>query len=194
MDVLKGTDLVDVPWKNGGGITRKIARGSSGDRVVWTLSRADVANEGPFSNFEGLQRILTVVSGGGMDLVHADGALTAAPCLPVAFDGDLPVASRLHDGPLTDLNLMFDPTVCTGCVTPHHGADDPVLTPPKTGLMAIHVVAGHPEISDRPYTIADTVFVTDRVSLRLAKGDAVLEIALDYGDQSADITLAIAPL
>ncbi|TDL78431.1 HutD family protein [Palleronia sediminis] len=194
MHVLNGADLVDVPWKNGGGITRRIARGMSGDRVVWTLSRADVREDGPFSNFEGLQRILTVVSNSGMDLVHKGGSLTAPPCLPVAFDGGLPVTARLHDGPLTDLNLMFDASICAGRVTPHHGPTDIELRPAGTGLLAIHVISGTPEIGGRTRGAADTLFVTTRLTARLAAGDAILEIALDYRDQSADITLAIASL
>ncbi|MFD0858438.1 HutD/Ves family protein [Roseovarius aquimarinus] len=192
MQVLKAADLVEVPWKNGGGITRGIARGVVGDRVVWTLSRADVSENGPFSDFAGLRRILTVVEGQGMDLVHEGGALTAAPFVPVSFDGGLAVTSRLHGGPLTDLNLMFDPAACDGRVRPLQSAGSMGLTPPPRGLSAIHVVSGSPEIGGRTCGVADTVFATERVAARLAEGDAFLEIALAPLDQSLDITLVIA--
>ena len=49
MHILKHSDLLDVPWKNGGGVTRNIASGLLDDRVVWSISRADVAQDGPFS-------------------------------------------------------------------------------------------------------------------------------------------------
>lgn len=122
MQLLKGVDLVEVPWKNGGGITRNIAEGKTALGPTWRLSRADVAGDGPFSNFAGLRRVLTVISGAGMDLLHTDGTLRADPLKPVAFDGGLPVTARLLDGPLTDLNLMFDPAHCDGAVRLLRGA------------------------------------------------------------------------
>ena len=114
MQILKQRDLVDVPWKNGGGITRNIARGMRADQAVWTISHADVAQDGPFSDFAGMMRVLTVVSGGPMILETPTAAIDAALWQPVRFDGGLKVNSRLTGGPLTDLNLMFDPTHCDG--------------------------------------------------------------------------------
>ena len=111
------SELVEVPWKNGGGVTREIAARRRGDALVWRLSMADVASDGPFSRFDGLSRILIVIAGNGMELTGPAISLQADYGVPVRFDGGLAIASRLKAGPLRDLNLMFDPVVCTGDAT-----------------------------------------------------------------------------
>ena len=91
MQVLKCSELTDLPWKNGGGITRNIAKGLTTDQVAWTISRVDVAQDGPFSDFAGMIRILTVVSGGKMALITPEKPLAAARWTPIGVDGGLPV-------------------------------------------------------------------------------------------------------
>lgn len=78
MQLLKGVDLVEVPWKNGGGITRNIAEGKTALGPTWRLSRADVAGDGPFSNFAGC--------GGYLPLSPALAwtfCTRMAPCAPI---------------------------------------------------------------------------------------------------------------
>ena len=48
---------------------------------MWRLSIAEVDEDGPFSLFEGMARILTVIDGKGMVLESEDGVLDAAYCL-----------------------------------------------------------------------------------------------------------------
>ncbi len=193
MQVLPFDDLIDVPWKNGGGITRDIAKGLLGTQPIWRISRADVAQDGAFSNFAGLTRVLTVVSGNGMVLEHPGGELNAAPWVPVCFDGALEVHSRLTDGPLTDLNLMFDPTHCAADVITRNGPLEQITQRPPEGIIAFHVLAGRPEIGAAKLTTGDTAFIeADNARLALGKGDAVLEINLRYLGQSDAIKLSIA--
>lgn len=192
MEILRATDLIDIPWKNGGGITRDIAAGRRGAQTAWRISRADVASDGAFSNFAGLTRILTVVSGAGMTLDTQDGQLHAAPWRPLRFDGGLAVTARLLDGPLTDLNLMFDPALCDGMAAVRHGPALAPLTPPRGGVIALHILAGRPVLDGETLNVADSAFVTAPADLVLATGDAALEITLDHRDQSAAITLCIA--
>lgn len=107
--ILPGT-FVASRWKNGGGVTHEIARAEAPDgRWLWRLSVAEVAEDGPFSAFEGLARILTVIEGAGIDLHTPQGVIAALPLRPVAFAGDLPVTGRLKAGPLRDLNVIYDP-------------------------------------------------------------------------------------
>ena len=192
MEILRFSELVDVPWKNGGGITRNIALATFEDTTAWRLSRADVGQDGAFSSFAGLERILTVVSNTGMELLHADGVLDADPWHPLRFGGGLDITSRLKDGPLTDLNLMFDPTLCEGTVTTVQGPSKKVIQPPQAGITAFHVLAGHPELGEVSLGIGDTAFPDTATTLNLAKGDAVLEITIHYKDHSNDIRFAIA--
>ena len=95
MKILRGTDLVNEPWKNGGGITREIEVGEISGRSAWRLSLADVTQDGDFSEFPRLTRILTVVSGGGMVLEHPGGMLDADLWAPVRFDGGLHIIHRV---------------------------------------------------------------------------------------------------
>ena len=195
MHVLKRNELVDVPWKNGGGITRNIAKGLADDRTAWTISRADVAQDGPFSDFAGMTRVLTVVSGGAMELQAPTHTITARMWQPVHFDGALKVKSSLTDGPLTDLNLMFDPILCDGSVTIRRDPFKGLVARPEHGLLAFHVLAGAPEINAVHTAEGDTMFIdSNDAALHLDEDDAVLEIRLDYLDHKDAIKLCIANL
>jgi environmental stress-induced protein Ves len=195
MKILRFTDLTEVPWKNGGGMTRNIAIGKMGNQTAWRLSRADVVQDGAFSEFAGLVRILTVVSNSGMVLEHAEGVLDADPLTPVRFDGGLKIYSRLKSGPLSDLNLMFSPSFCDGNVITRRGPYEQELALPKNGIVALHVLSGNLIISGTHLATGDTAFVDTRnAPFSLAQGDAVLEIRLSYLVQSDAIKLCIADL
>lgn len=195
MHVLKRNELVDVPWKNGGGITRSIAKGLLADRAAWTISRADVAQDGPFSDFAGMTRVLTVVSGGAMELQAPTHTITARMWQPVHFDGALKVQSSLTNGPLTDLNLMFDPILCDGSVITRRDPFKGLVARPEHGLLAFHVLAGAPEFNAVHTAEGDTVFIdSNDAALNLDEDDAVLELRLDYLDHKDAIKLCIANL
>lgn len=113
MKLIKVDDIPPKPWKNGGGVTREIALDADDRSVIWRLSVADVGGDGPFSIFGGMARVLTVIDGAGLRLVHADGVLLARPREPVRFSGDTLIEGALIDGPLRDFNLIYDPTRVT---------------------------------------------------------------------------------
>lgn len=193
MQILKCSDLIEVPWKNGGGTTRNIAKGMLADHAVWTISRADVGQDGPFSDFCGMMRVLTVVSGGEMTLKSPTSSLAAKLWKPVRFDGALKIQSRLTGDPLTDLNLMFDPAQCDGDVVTRRGPFKLDVKRPAHGLLAFHVLSGKPTLNVARLTIGDTAFFTETdAALSLVEGDALLGIRLTYLDQSAAIKLCIA--
>ena len=183
MKILRRADLVDEPWKNGGGITREIELGMVGDRRAWRLSLADVAEDGDFSKFPRLTRILTVVSGVGMVLEHPTGKLDADLWVPVRFDGGLNIKSRLKSGPLTDLNLIFDSTICDGDVTLRRGPLNQKIQRPAFGLVAVHALVGAPTIGGAGLSVGDTALLaTADADLILSEEDAILEIRLAYFD------------
>lgn len=107
--VVMPEDFRTVPWKNGGGVTHEILRDGEGDTYRWRISIAEVSTDGPFSVFAGMSRILTVLDGAGLELHTPGGVLRARPFRPLAFSGDTPVDSRMVDGPVRDLNLIYDP-------------------------------------------------------------------------------------
>ncbi|WP_137820523.1 HutD family protein [Pseudomonas sp. 2FG] len=112
INTYRAADYPRMPWKNGAGSTLEIARdgGESLDSFGWRLSIADVGESGGFSAFNGYQRIITVLEGGGMQL-QVDGRLSRPlPALePFAFAGDSQVDCRLLAGAIRDFNLIYAP-------------------------------------------------------------------------------------
>jgi uncharacterized protein len=135
LKVLNTDTLPATPWKNGGGKTREIARHEVDNALVWRISLADVANDGPFSHFPGLMRILTVIDGDGIDLHMPDKVIQARPGVPVQFSGDVPVNGRLTKGPIRDLNLIFDPSRIMATVAQVASPGPLTLGPMQTGFL-----------------------------------------------------------
>lgn len=103
-------DAKPSPWRNGGGVTRELAREPSHGDFDWRISVAEVASDGPFSIFNGYDRAITLLSGNGMDLRFTDDGSTVrlrAPWGSHEFAGERPIVSTLVDGPTTDFNLMW---------------------------------------------------------------------------------------
>lgn len=94
-------------WRNGGGQTRELLAWPEGAAWQMRVSRADIAADGPFSEFAGVQRWFTVLEGSGVRLQFAHGttALHAGDA-PLQFDGASAPHCTLIDGPTQDLNLM----------------------------------------------------------------------------------------
>ncbi|MCJ2183002.1 HutD family protein [Novosphingobium sp. 1949] len=107
--IIRASRCPDLPWKNGGGTTREIAvfpPGAGMEDFLWRLSMANVERPGPFSHFDGVDRVLAVLEG----TLHLTGpALDAAldpGSDPLAFAADQPVDGAPIGGPVRDLNAM----------------------------------------------------------------------------------------
>lgn len=116
--VLSPADYRRMPWKNGAGRTTEIASHPAGaelDAFDWRASVADVARDGMFSPFAGVDRTIVMIAGAGMRL-DGDGhaALLRAPYEPYTFSGDDALHCALLDGPVRDFNLMLRRGRATG--------------------------------------------------------------------------------
>ncbi len=106
--LIRADDVAPQPWRNGGGLTRELLTRPVG-AGSWQLriSLAEVAADGPFSRFPGIERWFAVIGGAGVRL-----GLDGRQCElrpgdePLRFSGELAVSCALIDGPTTDLNLM----------------------------------------------------------------------------------------
>jgi environmental stress-induced protein Ves len=98
-----------MPWRNGGGVTRELWRWPvDGDRFDWRVSVAEVSVDGPFSIFEGHDRLIVLLSGAGMDLHGPDTTVCLRPPFGShRFAGELPILATLPGGPTTDFNLIW---------------------------------------------------------------------------------------
>jgi environmental stress-induced protein Ves len=112
-----------MPWKNGGGSTTELAifpAGARLDNFIWRLSTAQVAVDGPFSSFPGIDRTLAVLSGAGLILhTKAEQGTTPSGAVhltqnspPYCFAGELAVTAELSEGSVSDLNMMTRRDVC----------------------------------------------------------------------------------
>ena len=104
--VLRHRDRVAGPWANGGGITYEVLRSPQGGADFdWRVSIAEVASDGPFSPYPGVDRVLILLRG-AMDL-EIDSVSHEVPRFsPIEFAGESYVESRLAQGPTMDLNVM----------------------------------------------------------------------------------------
>jgi uncharacterized protein len=193
--IVRMSVLKTAPWKNGGGVTREIAVCRVGDELAWRLSMADVASDGPFSPFEGVTRILTVIDGNGMELISANGTQEALFGSPIRFDGALRLVSKLKNGSLRDLNLMFNPILCDGDVNLVTGPWHQVLKAGPSLTIAVCGLRGSSQIDSATQLFAgDTMLLeTGSVHLTLADGAEALLITLAWPDQtdaSSSVTAA----
>jgi hypothetical protein len=100
---------ISMPWRNGAGITREIARApAQGERFAWRLSLASLRVSGPFSSYAGYQRCIALVDGRGF-VLHVAGAgakRLSARGEHAFFAGAAEARCELLDGPCTDLSLI----------------------------------------------------------------------------------------
>lgn len=151
--------LPATPWKNGGGVTREIAclpPGAGLDTFDWRVSIAHIASDGPFSAFPGVDRVITLLEGGGVHLFTPDGAIDhrlAEPLVPFTFPGEAAIQSRLLDGDCQDFNVMARRARCWADVRVLHTGDT-LVTSSAGLLMALN---GHWQLdagTGQPQTLA----------------------------------------
>ncbi len=111
MRILRAAQHRVMPWKNGLGSTSEIAvwpEGAGLDEFDWRVSMATVRADGPFSEFAGIDRTLTVLDGAGIRLRlggEPSVELTTRSA-PFWFPGDVPTLGTLLDGEIVDFNVM----------------------------------------------------------------------------------------
>ncbi|WP_322994499.1 HutD family protein [Castellaniella sp.] len=170
--LIPAADLLPVPWKNGGGVTRQIAIfpvDASPDDFIWRVSVADLAADGPFSHWDDMDRILMLIRGGPVCLTRTDsGQETRLDTgTRLYFAGETPYMAVLTDGPAQDFNLMLRRKQAHGCVDMRSSRQKLTLRPGETIL---HCVQGQFQTSLPPHLGGQ----------RLLNAGDTLHITLDY--------------
>ncbi len=117
MKVLRQADYPSQHWKNGKGVSRRIASfpegAGFGDSLLWQLSLPHIAADSPFSAFPGFDRQFMIVSGNGVTLTFshppegiAFSKTVDAPLQPFSFRGEWPADCTLLEGPVEDFSLL----------------------------------------------------------------------------------------
>lgn len=113
------SSLPITPWKNGAGETREIISVPSPDPdapFLWRASIAMLENDGPFSPFKGIDRVITLIEGQPLWL-RGDGIdHHLQRWEPWAFSGDWSLGSEGISAPGLDFNIMTQRTRATAQV------------------------------------------------------------------------------
>jgi uncharacterized protein len=198
LTLLRGAALVASPWKNGGGVTREIAvasvashAGAALDTFAWRVSVADVAQPGPFSRFEGVDRTLVLLEGAGMLLDEAgttpvSHALTQ-PLDVARFAGEAAIDARLVNGATRDFNLMMRRGLASGTLEVWRGHQERTM---QAQTVLLYCAKGEQEIridGDRHVRLeaGDTLRIdtsldeTSTIRIEASGAGALLAVALD---------------
>lgn len=176
-------------WKNGLGWTREIVRHPvAAEDWDWRLSIAEIDRDCDFSAFEGVDRILVLLSGEGMALEFADGERVelAPPYGQVAFAGERALHCRLAAGPTRDFNLMWRRDRIDADLRRRPLVGPMVFFAEPGTCWAVHLLAGRADFQDRPDTppmeVGDTAVLhptrDGRGRVVLAGGGELLVIRL----------------
>lgn len=151
--LLHAHDYRRMAWKNGGGITTEIARGpAEGEAFDWRISIAEIAQDGDFSIFPGIDRELMLLDGGGVELLIGTEAAVSLErrYQKHAFPGEAPVSCHLLDGPTRDFNVMVRRGRYSAELMARPIVGAQLLFPAPGTAWLIHVANGHAALNDRP--------------------------------------------
>lgn len=102
-------DFIEMPWKNGGGITTELFRREINGDLKFRLSKASISSDGPFSLFPGMDRWICLLKGNGFTLNSSSFQNIFTPALKwFQFPGELEVSCSLISGECQDFNVMAD--------------------------------------------------------------------------------------
>ena len=155
MEIVERKDFKTGKWPNGHGVAHEVFHVFENGKSLWRLSLAEVVGACVFSRFTGQTRCTTVVSGEGMDLTSDAGQIALRPLVPATFSGELPLTGVLLDGPVENLNIVYD--------TDRYDVDVTVHDSGQTLLAGdmVFVVEGEITLKDQTVTSGDVVRLSD---------------------------------
>ena len=124
-------DFKIMPWTNGGGTTTELFRieNSLASSFLFRLSLANVNQDGPFSIFQGIDRVLLLIEGKGMELCSSENIIRVNNKLvPYSFNGEEDIKCRLIQGPCIDFNIMTDRKYAKSAISVIHPEADNITS------------------------------------------------------------------
>lgn len=170
--IIQKSQYKRATWKNGLGHTDEIAifpPGSSllkGD-FLWRLSSAQIENSSPFSLFPAHDRVLVVLKGAGLRMIHTfevgdpEDSTEVPPFEPYEFPGDVKSRCELLNGSITDFSLFMRTGEVGGrVVIQEMGADQDFLWNPEGKWNFAHAIQGSFDTGVGNLQESDTLSVT----------------------------------
>jgi uncharacterized protein len=142
---LRRENYHSMPWRNGGGMTLEIAREPpEGSEFLWRLSVATVTGSGPFSNFTGYRRSVTLIAGAGfrLDTGGEHPVVLNSVGATASFSGAASTRCALINGVCSDLSLMIREPGAIISVIRIHGAATRAVPLEADALKAVFCLAG----------------------------------------------------
>lgn len=94
-------------WRNGGGETREIVSfPADSTDFSWRISIATIAAQGAFSRFPGIDRVITLLEGEGVELKANRYTQLLQAHAPFAFAGEDEIEAKLTGSVSKDFNVM----------------------------------------------------------------------------------------
>jgi environmental stress-induced protein Ves len=175
---IRFAELPQSRWPNGAGRKADVAAGPLGDdgRPDWLLSYAWLEADAPFSDYSGIDRTITLISGIGFALDFGEAAaplVVQAPFQPRGFDGGWPAKCLLPAGNCLVLNAMSRRGRWRHRVTT---ASTRVPLPAVQGERLLVVLRGRCSLEGTLLGPRDAVRTTEAVQLAAAS-DCLLAVA-----------------
>lgn len=150
--LVQSTDRVQVPWKNGAGITEEIALlADASGTPIWRISVADLpATPSTFSAFDGFDRIFTIIGEHGVVLDFSGSPVEVNPLNPYRFADDTAPQCRPH-GHTRALNVMAR----------HHSTDISVTPLPGHGRRPFTT---DPDVITGTFVISGSISADDLIA------------------------------
>ncbi len=201
---LRASDYRRVRWKNDGGWTTEIALHEDAAGLLWRVSIAEIERDGPFSHFPGIDRVLMLLDGSGIELdVDAlPEQRLSRRFAQLAFAGEAAVECRLLAGPTRDFNVMTRRGAIRAEVHARPLVDAMLLHGGPGDTWLIHVHAGAAAVQRGDARLDATAGDTLRVdfgqdarerAILTGAGEVVLVRLAPHEDMAASTTLDIAP-
>lgn len=183
MRIIRWHELVEVPWKNGGGTTREIWRHPATGDFDWRVSVAEVASPGPFSLFPHYDRFIMPLTSHGMQLTKAGELFQdLAPLVPFEFAGEVPLSAELPHGPVTDFNYIVHRGAGGGRLSLHNiNAGDAMALPGSVQLL--FVISGRLQAGTETLHKHDSLLPLAATGLRVTGTGVLACCHLSQADQ-----------
>ncbi|MDJ0339368.1 HutD family protein [Cryobacterium sp. PH31-O1] len=157
VDILRAADRVDVPWRNGAGVTSEILVSPAAGDFDWRLSIATIDSTAPFSTFAGVDRCLLALSQHGLDLIDQGPLVRLGQFESHSFAGENEVASANVTRPTLALNLMTRRGRCSGTIECHRVTDSWSITSEAGEIVVVVIAQGLFSLGAQSLAVLDAV-------------------------------------